>query len=606
MENMTMDKITTSQRSGMGSILYSDGCAFRVWAPHADQVLIIGDFNNWSKTATPLANEGNGFWSTEVNGAKAGEQYKYLIRTGSREISRIDPYAREVACSICNSIIHDPDFKWEGDRFQIPCWNEMVIYEMHIGTFNYAGDDHPGTFSRAIEKLPYLKELGINAVEIMPIMEFAGNFSWGYNPALIFAIESEYGGAQAFKQFVQVAHTHGLAVIFDVVYNHWGPGDLDLWQFDGWHENDKGGIYFYNDWRSQTPWGETRPDYGRGEVRQYIRDNALMWLDQYRVDGLRWDATAFIRNVYGQNNDPEHDIAEGWSLMQWINQEIKASHPGKICIAEDVRNNSYLIKPVSESGAGFDAQWDSVFVRNVRSVVTAFKKQSVDLELLRAAIFHQYNSDVFKRIIYSESHDEIANGKSRIPQEVSPTDPGSWIAKKLSGLAAGLVFTAPGIPMIFQGQEFLEDEWFRVKDPLDWSKMDRYSGVLKLYRDLIRLRRNLDGYTRGLCGQHIILHHMNNEEKILAFHRYEQDGPGDSVIVIVNIRNQVYQNYSIGFPRAGVWNIRLNSDSSCYDNDFGNYGSSNIVAKPDPKDGMPYSGEIDIGPFSVLILSQDK
>ncbi len=155
-----------------------------------------------------------------------------------------------------------------------------------------------GTRARSIAPLknfPTFEELGINAVEVMPVTEFPGDFSWGYNPAHPFAVESIYGGPDAFKRFVKAAHEHGIAVIVDVVYNHFGPSDLDLWQFDGWSENEKGGIYFYNDRRSQTPWGETRPDYGRGEVRQYLRDNALMWLEEYHADGLRWDMIPYIR-----------------------------------------------------------------------------------------------------------------------------------------------------------------------------------------------------------------------------------------------------------------------------------------------------------------------
>jgi 1,4-alpha-glucan branching enzyme len=148
-------------------------------------------------------------------------------------------------------------------------------------------------------------------IEIMPAMEFAGGFSWGYNPANLFAIESDYGGPKAFKEFINAAHDSGIAVILDVVYNHFGPSDLDIWQFDGWGEEGKGGIYFYNDWRAETPWGDGRPDYGREEVRQYVRDNVLMWLHDCRVDGVRWDMTAYIRNVYGNDNDPEHDIPGG-------------------------------------------------------------------------------------------------------------------------------------------------------------------------------------------------------------------------------------------------------------------------------------------------------
>ena len=242
---------------------------------------------------------------------------------------------------------------------------------MHIGTFHVKEEGHPGTLDSAIEKLPYLKELGINAIEVMPIMEFAGDFSWGYNPSHPFAIESIYGGPDAFKRFVKAAHEHGIAVISDVVYNHFGPSDLDLWRFDGWSENDKGGIYFYNDRRSSTPWGETRPDYGRGEVRHYLCDNALMWFEEYHVDGLRWDAITYIKNILGSDSSPANEIPDGWSLMQWINHELHQRFPGKISIAEDMKVNAWVTQSTGAGGAGFNAQWDSEFVNPVRQSIIA-------------------------------------------------------------------------------------------------------------------------------------------------------------------------------------------------------------------------------------------
>ena len=196
-----------------------------------------------------------------------------------------------------------------------------------------------------IDKLPYLQYLGINAIEIMPIAEFAGDYSWGYNPAHPYAVTRTYGGREAFRQLVQAAHDLGIAVIVDVVYNHFGPEDLSLWQFDGWQQNGKGGIYFYNDWRSTTPWADTRPDYGRQEVRQYIRDNALMWLEEFQVDGLRWDATAWIRNAYGHEGDTTTDVQEGWDLMRWINDEIDLRQRWTLSIAEDLRGNAAITRP---------------------------------------------------------------------------------------------------------------------------------------------------------------------------------------------------------------------------------------------------------------------
>jgi 1,4-alpha-glucan branching enzyme len=253
-----MNNMLPSSHSGMGAIPWSGGTAFRVWAPNADQVYVAGTFNNWSKTATPLASEGHGYWSIDVPGAKAGDEYKYVLINGSKELWRIDPYARDVTCSVGNAVICDPDFDWGTEIFHVPPWNELVIYETHIGTFFDRPGGPPGNLDGLVAKLPHLKELGINVIQIMPPMEFAGGFSWGYNPAHIFALEEDYGGPNGFKQFIKAAHALGIAVIFDVVYNHLGPSDLDMWQFDGWSENNKGGIYFYNDWRSQTPWGDTR------------------------------------------------------------------------------------------------------------------------------------------------------------------------------------------------------------------------------------------------------------------------------------------------------------------------------------------------------------
>ncbi len=595
-----------SARKGMGVTPYKGGATFRVWAPHADQVYVTGTFNDWDPQAHPLANEGAGFWSVDVPGVQIGDQYQYVILNGDQTLQRIDPYARDVTHSAGHAIVHNPEFDWGQTEYQTPRWNELVIYEMHIGTFNDQPGGPPGNLDTAIEKLTYLKDLGINAVEVLPPMEFAGDFSWGYNPAHIFAIESAYGGSEGFKTFVKAAHAHGIAVIFDVVYNHLGPGDLDLWQFDGWSEHDKGGIYFYNGWRSQTPWGDTRPNYDSHVVRQYLRDNALMWLEEYHCDGLRWDATAYIRNVYGNDGDFANDIADGWRFMQWVNDEIDARQPWKINIAEDLRRNAWITKTTQEGGLGFDAQWGGEFVHPVREVIITPEDRDRDMASLRDALMSQYGGDAFKRVIYTESHDEVANGKARVPEEIWPENAGSWFSKKRSTLGAGLVFTAPGIPMLFQGQEFLEDAWFHDEDPIDWTKKHTYKGIWQLYRDLIHLRLNRGGTTRGLCGQHVDVYHVNQKDKVLAFHRWDRGGPKDSVLVAVNMANQSYTYYTLGFPREGVWRVRFNSDWRGYDSTFGNQHCHDVVAQRTPADGLPCQGTVGLGPYSMIILSQDS
>jgi 1,4-alpha-glucan branching enzyme len=586
----------------MGAIPHESGVAFRVWAPHADRVFVMGVFNDW-KESHPMRRGDNGTWYANVPAAKIGDEYRYLVCRGEQKFSRIDPYAREVTNSVGNGIVHDPHFDWEDDRYQLPPWPELVLYEMHIGTFNGPLGGAGGTYATAVEKFDHLQRLGVNVIEVMPTAEFAGDVSWGYNPAYAFAVESEYGGASAFKQFVKSAHKAKLGVVLDVVYNHFGPGDLGLWQFDGWSENNGGGIYFYNDWRRKTPWGDNRPDYGRGEVRQFIYDNAFYWLEEFHVDGLRFDMTLFMRTVDGANQG--RDLPDGWSLTQWINRDISGRFPGRITIAEDLQNNEWLTKPADAGGAGFGAQWDANFVHPIRKAVIGAVDENRSLASVRDAIGFTYNGDAFQRIIYSESHDEVANGKSRVPSEISAADPENFFAQKRSTLAAGLVFTAPGIPMLFQGQEFLQGGWFQDTVPLDWDLSDEFHGILRLYRDLIHLRLNRAGQSRGLCGRGFKALHVNEETKLLAFHRWDKGGPGDDVVIVANFENTPRGNYAIGFPQPGLWRLRLNSDWQGYSTDFSDFASRDVAATPTAYDGCPAQGCVEIGPYSMLILSQD-
>ncbi len=590
----------------MGAVPHAAGTTFRVWAPHAESVAVTGTFNKWKADKNPLQAEENGYWAADVPEAKPGDEYKFSLVNQGNRIDRNDPYAREVTNSAGASVVHDPAFDWGDDNFQMPAWNELVIYELHVGTFNAPDAEQVGTFASVAEKLPYLRDLGINCIELLPATEFPGSRSWGYNPSNPFALESDYGGPVAFKELVKQAHQHGIAVVLDVVYNHFGPGDLDLWQFDGWSENGGGGIYFYNDWKAKTPWGDNRPDYGRPEVRQYIRDNALMWLQDYRCDGLRADAIAFIRNVHGEE-DPGADLPEGWSLMRWINEEIDQTMPWKITIAEDMRGNAGITESVAKGGQGFDSQWDSSFVYPVVEALTTPNDADRNMLAVADALAVTYNGDAFRRVIYTESHDEVANGKSRVAEEIMPGDADHYFAKKRTTLGAGLVLTAPGIPMLFQGQEFLADGEFNDAEPLVWQDVEARAGLVHLYRDLIALRRNFHGQTRGLGGQHTHVFHVNNAEKLVAFARWADGdgGPGDTTVVLANFANQAHEAYTIGLPGPGHWTVRFNSDWKGYDGEFGDFESFGTDAEEGEYDGYAWHGSIGLAPYAVLVLSQE-
>ena len=598
---------TPGAQAGMGSLPHDEGTTFRVWAPFADAVYVIGSFNNWDEAAHPLALEEDGYWSTDVPGADVGAEYLFSIHNGDETFLRIDPYARHVTGSNGHAVITADTFDWDDAAFEMPPWNEMVIYEMHVGTFNDPdpSDSEAGSFYTALEHLPYLRDLGVNVIEIMPPMEFAGGMSWGYNPALPFAIESAYGGPQALQTFVNAAHQHGIGVLIDVVYNHFGPGDLDLWRFDGWYEDDYGGIYFYNDRRAETPWGQTRPDYGRPEVREYLRDNALTWLEAYHLDGLRWDATAYIRHVSGFTGDEAGVLPDGWRTMRWINDEIKAQSPSAFSIAEDMQQEPKITAVTEKGGAGFDSQWDVAFAKAVRALLTKVNDEERDLGRIADVLRTRLGEDAFHRVIYTESHDEVANGKARLPEEIWPGNAVSWASRKRSTLGAAVVLTAPGIPMLFQGQEFLEDRWFDDQDPLDWSLADEHPGIVQLYRDLIQLRCNSERVSRGLVGQHVEITHLDPEAKLLAYHRWAEGGLGDSVMVVLNLANRPIVDYTLGFPHAGLWTLRFDSHAAAYADDYTDQVSADVEAGEGETQGLPAAGLVSVAPYSALIYSQD-
>ncbi|HSX36581.1 MAG TPA: alpha-amylase family glycosyl hydrolase [Patescibacteria group bacterium] len=581
----------------LGAITHHNGVSFRVWAPFASSVELIGSFNDWARL--PMEDEGDGYWYVLVKEAEAGQEYKFVIHNGEQELFRNDPRALKVTTNMGNSVITDTEFDWEGDDFMPAPLSERVVYELHVGTFNRAGPADNGTFHDTMAKLDYLAELGINTIELMPIGSMENDHGWGYVPNFIYAIESLYGGRRDFMEFVKEAHARGIGVVLDVVYNHFGPNDgLDLWQFDGWSQDGKGGIYFYNDWRSSTPWGETRPDYGRPEVQQYILDNVRQWMQDCHLDGLRVDSTIFIRNVYGHNDDPANDLADGWKLLQQANKLARKINENAFMLAEDIGYNDYLTKATGDGGAGFSAQWEVTFPHTIREALSPVDDAYRNISAICDALDHRYNGDAFQRVLYSDSHDSAANGSKRLDEEISPGNAASVYARERSLLAATIVLTAPGIPMLFQGQEFMQGGSFNYWQALDWHKAEQFKGIVLAHKHLIALRKNIYGITRGLSGQSLNILHRNDEGKVLAYHRWDQGGAGDDVVIIINFTNKVQRDYSLGFPRDGLWKVRFNSDWKGYSPDFKDVGTADVIAEGN-------NGKVTLGPYAAVILSQD-
>ncbi len=606
-----------SSRPGWGSTPYHDstgtGVTFRVWAPNATSVYVPGQFNSWSTTANPLGKEftnggWNGNWSGDVAGATNGSQYKYYINfpggTGyisGTSVWRHDPRARkEVSAdtgSGDNDYIYDPTaFNWTNETPMSPSLNDLVIYEMHIGTFYNpnSGSGLQGKFTDATNRLDYVKSLGVSAVEILPIWEFPGSASWGYNPADIFAADNDhYGGPDGLKTFVKACHARGLAVFMDVVHNHYGPTDLDLWDFDGWagvNSLGGGGIYFFqsNTNLQITPWGDTRPNFSSNQVCSFVQDNFTMWLSEYHMDGFRWDTPYTIMH---DNNGNYIPAAE--NLVNAINAMIHTNYAHKISIAEDVYNSF-----------GYDSTWDTTYPYNVTPILTNTVDANRSMSDLATAL--QYNQRFggaasSNRVSFLESHDVVGdlNNGVRLVTAIDPVTPNSYRARKLSLLGTALTFTAPGVPMFFQGQEMLENQQFSTGRPVDWTKTNTYSAIVRCYHDMIRLRRNFDGGVVGLKGDQISFLVQDNSKKLLAYRRWQSSSPTQDVVVIANVAGTALTNYLLNLPRSGRWYVHFNSDSTNYSSDFSNIGT-NVVATA----GGSTSATITIGPYSALVLSQ--
>lgn len=581
----------------MGARPTASGTEFRVWAPNADRVFVTGTFNNWNETANELVRGAGGVFTGRVVDAKAGDEYLYVIERAGQRVKRADPRAEQMTNSAGHSVIYDQGaYQWKAHNYRTPAFDEAVVYEMHIGTFNDQPGGAPGTWTSAIAKLDHLKALGVNMLEVLPPAEFPGDYSWGYNPAFPFAPETAYGTPDDMKHFIDEAHMRGMGVMIDVVHNHWGPSDLSMWCFDS-ECYGKGGIYFYTDNRFESGWGP-RPDFGRSEVRDYIVDNTKLWLDDYRADGLRWDSTVNIRTANGQ------DIPEGWQTLQRANDWVNNNASWKLMVAEDLQGNEWLDKGTGAGGAGFDTQWDAGFFHPVDRNIIEQNDANRNMGEIKGAIENRYAGRALGRVIYTESHDEVANGKQRIPEMIWPGHADSIYSKKRSTLGAALVMTAPGIPMLFQGQELLEDGYFTDQDPIDWTKASKNAGILATYRDLIALRKNAQSTTRGLRGEHVNVFHVNDNSKVIAFHRWDQGGAGDDVIVVLNFSNQAFPQYDIGMPRGGQWKVRFNSDWKGYDGGFAGTPSNDTTAVVGAKDGLGYRATIGVGAYSAVILSQ--
>ncbi len=582
--------INTTQLGGypLGATAADTGAVFRVWAPGAESASVAGDFNGWSAGADPMKNV-QGFWQVYVNNARHGDEYKFVFENDGT-IWRTDPYARAQVDSVDDSIFWNSTYAWNDRDWITPYFEDMIFYELHVGSFSGEGDgvDHyPGRFRDVADQhMDHLIELGINMIELMPLTEFAGSQSWGYNPSFLFAPESEYGSPDDLKYLVDSCHQNGIGVILDVVYNHLGGTDLagNLLDYDG------GEIYFYppeSPYR-ETPWGP-RPDYGRVEVRNYLRDNITFWLEEYHLDGFRLDGTAFIKV-----NE------EGWRLLREITETVDTVSKKAVVIAEQLPNDPALTRSISAGGAGIDSQWSDIFHDNLRQAIRDCAFGDPDMNGVAAGINHFDLGSGTNVVNYIESHDE-AHVHGRICVEADGADPdGEW-AYGRSKAAAALVMFSAGIPMILQGQEFLEDRPFGDggSERIQWNYREEHADFMLYFRDIIALRRTQPAL-RSSGHQNVF--HVNDNDNVIAFHRWTDFG--DDIVVVVSLADRGFDGYDLGLPLSDLWYEVLNGDAACYGGDNqGNEGQ--VAALGAPADGFSQSATIVLPRMGVLVFARE-
>ncbi|MBK9715595.1 MAG: alpha amylase C-terminal domain-containing protein [Kouleothrix sp.] len=509
--------------------------SFALWAPWKKSVHLIGDFNGWDLQADPLAVDESGRWWIEKRLDPGTHAYQFVL-DGETTIG--DPYARGLRWAAGSPQPHAlvevgaRPYEWGDGGFGIKPLNQLVIYELHVGDFSPAG-----TFAGVIERLDYLAGLGVDAIELMPIQEFPGDRSWGYNPAYFFTPEGAYGSPEDFKRLVDAAHQKGIGVIFDMVFNH-AASDSPLNLLYPYDRNP----YFSPD---GNPWGFPDFNLWGDATKRLIKDIQDYWLIEFHVDGFRYDYVEGMR----------YDGVGGMSFISWAARQTK---PHAYLIAEDIVADPAAVVRDTD----IDASWHWQFTKALRAQLREGEYQGNqygDLELLARVISFAGDGyqDNAQPVNYLESHDE-----ERLIFEVmtNPAIDQAGAVRK-SMLGAIMLFTAQGVPMLYHGQEFGAHAPKTIDvSKIPWEHMDGGAGQA-LYRHYASLAylRHTQGALQANNFEPLLLDH---ERRVLAYHRWND--AGSVVVVAVNL-SPADQRVAIDFPRAGRWHEWLHD----YDEQIG-------------------------------------
>jgi 1,4-alpha-glucan branching enzyme len=593
-----------------------EGTHFAVWAPNARRVSVIGDFNEWDGRRHPMRLRiDTGIWEVFIPRVMPGACYKYEIvgQDGTLLPLKADPYARQSELRPKTaSVVADPaQFAWTDadylDRRARADWRRqpLAIYEVHLGSWRKRPDGSFMSYEQLAEQLiPYAADMGFTHIELLPITEHPFDPSWGYQPTGLFAPTARFGDPQGFKRFVDAAHAAGLGVILDWVPAHFPTDEHGLARFDGT------ALYEHQDPRQgyHPDWNTAIYNFGRREVSSFLVNNALYWLEEFHIDGLRVDAVAsmlyldysrqhgqWVPNEFGGN----HNL-EAVAFLKRVNAEAYRLHPGIMMIAEESTAWSGVSAPVHAGGLGFGFKWNMGFMNDTLRYMA------------RNPIHRRYhhNDMTFAALYaYSEnyvlplSHDEVVHGKGSLLAKMGGDD---W--QQFAGLRAyyGFMWGWPGKKLLFMGQEFAQREEWNEARGLDWWLLDApaHEGVRRLVADLNQVYRELpslharDAEPEGfewLIGND----HANS---VLAFAR---KAPGsDPVVVVANMTPVPRENYRVPMPRAGHWVERLNTDAGWYGGtNSGNQGK--VVAHESAVQGFGPYADLYLPPMSTIFLKYD-
>ena len=572
----------TLEHARKGATPVEGGTVFRVWAPTRSSVQVRGEFNGWS-TGDALTKVGEDFIGF-VAGAEAGDMYKYYFNNSHWNT---DPHTAELVTSDnLNARIVDPlAYQWQHDDFVAAPLDEWVVYQLHVGTFAGRNDPfgstgNPSGYRDVGDRAAHLAELGVNVVMLNPINEFPGDFSGGYNPISMFAWESAYGDADDLKYMVDELHGQGIAVILDVVWNHFSPTDNFLWDFDGSQQ-------YYDASPQDTPWG-AQADFDKQGVFDYYMESVHHVMGEFRMDGYRQDAVMAMTDSGWTGQ-----WSSGQDLMRAMNRVIDRRYSDAHAIAEIYIDSDWVI-----NGIEFDSQYHNSFKNAMRDAVFGASFGSPNISGVAAALDGTGSVSGTEVFNYFELHDDAwpLNGHERAVRQIDTTFPHDDIyARGRVTLANTLTILSKGIPAILHGTEWLENDGWE-ENKIDWSHKATYDGVFRMYQDAIALRT---GETALRANQPAWVYHTNNSADVLAFERWEIGG--DSYVVVANFSNDDYGDYRVGLPRAGEWDVVFNSQSGVYDGS--GYGTSGTI-ESEPVGSGPHaqSVAVQLPAMGVLVL----